>query len=69
MSKSQIFEFHKPLFFLLSNRNVSLNTGKLVGFPGGVVGKVGKEYVCQCRRSKICGLDPWVGKRPWSWKW
>ena len=29
----------------------------------------GTESACQCRRCKRCGLDPWVGKIPWSWKW
>ena len=25
----------------------------------------GKEPTCQCRRYKICGFAPWVGKIPW----
>ena len=29
----------------------------------------GKESSCQCRRSKRCGFDPWIGKIPWSRKW
>ena len=29
----------------------------------------GKESTCQCRNCKSCGLDPWVGKIPWSRKW
>ena len=28
-----------------------------------------KEPVCQCRRHKRCGFNPWVGKMPWSRKW
>ena len=28
-----------------------------------------KEPICQCRRCKICGLDPWVGKIPWRRAW
>ena len=24
-----------------------------------------KESVCQCRRHKRCGFNPWVGKIPW----
>ena len=28
-----------------------------------------KESTCQCRRLKICGLDPWVRKIPWRRKW
>ena len=31
-------------------------------FPGG---SDGKEFVCQCRRHKRHGFDPWVGKIPW----
>ena len=30
--------------------------------PGGVSGK---ESICQCRRLKKCGFDPWDGKIPW----
>ena len=36
------------------------------GFPGGASGK---EFACQYRRHKRRGLDPWVGKIPWSGKW
>ena len=32
-------------------------------------GLSGKESACQCRRSKRCRLDPWVGKISWSRKW
>ena len=35
------------------------------GFPGGTVVK----KVCQCRRCKRQGFDPWVSKIPWSKKW
>ena len=28
-----------------------------------------KASICQCRRHKRCGSNPWVGKRPWSRKW
>ena len=31
-------------------------------FPGGASGK---EPVCQCRRPKKQGFDPWVGKTLW----
>ena len=34
-------------------------------FPGGISGK---EPVCQCKRHKRHGFDPWVGKIPWSRK-
>ena len=36
------------------------------GFPGG---DSGKEPTCQCRRCKICGFNPWVGKIPWRRAW
>ena len=29
----------------------------------------GKESVCQCRRHKRFGFNPWVGKIPWRRKW
>ena len=29
----------------------------------------GKEFTFQCRRSKSCRFNPWVGKIPWSRKW
>ena len=28
----------------------------------------GKESTCQCRRSKRCEFDPWVGKMTWRRK-
>ena len=31
--------------------------------------KSGKESFCQCRGLKRRGLDPWVGKIPWSRNW
>jgi len=37
-----------------------------VGFPGGINDK---EFACQCRKCKRCGLNPWVEKMPWSRKW
>ena len=37
-----------------------------MGFPGVTSGK---ESTCQCRRCKRRGMDPWVGKIPWSKKW
>ena len=32
---------------------------------GQFLNKCGKESACQCRRHKISGFDPWVGKIPW----
>ena len=34
-----------------------------------MVGIRGMEPVCQCRRHKRRGLDPWVGKIPWKREW
>ena len=34
-------------------------------FPGGTSGK---ESVCQCRRPRRCGFDPWFRKIPWRRK-
>ena len=36
------------------------------GFPRW---RSGEESSCQCRGSKRCKFDPWVGKIPWSRKW
>ena len=36
------------------------------GLPGGTNGK---EPVCQYRRHKRCGFDPWVRKIPWRKAW
>jgi len=38
----------------------------VLGFPGGTSGK---EPICQCRRHKRCGFDPWGGKIPWRRAW
>ena len=39
----------------------------LQGFPGGANGS--KEPVCQRRRHRRLGFDPWVGKMPWRKAW
>ena len=36
------------------------------GFPGGASGK---EPICQCRKHKRLGFDPWVRKIPWRRAW
>ena len=36
------------------------------GFPGGASGK---EPICQCRKCKRCGFNPWVRKSPWRKAW
>ena len=37
-----------------------------MGFLGGANGK---EPICQSRRHKRHGFDPWVGKIPWGRPW
>ena len=37
-----------------------------LGLPDGASGK---EPVCQCRRCKRRGFNPWVGKIPWRRAW
>ena len=32
-----------------------------MGFPGGASGR---ESICQCRRHKRHGFNPWAGKNP-----
>ena len=52
-----------------SKTKKSLNCIKVLclgGFPGGTSGK---EPVCQCKRLKRCGFDPWFRKIPWRWAW
>ena len=36
-----------------------------ISFPGATIGK----SACQCKRPKLLGYDPWVGKIPWSKEW
>ena len=48
-----------PLFSYRDNENPR-------SFLGGTSGK---EPVCQCRRCKRCGFDPWLGKIPWRRAW
>ena len=43
-----------------------LSAARMEGFPGGASGK---EPMCQCRRHKIHGFYPWVGKIPWRRAW
>ena len=44
---------------------IVLGSKQSMGFPGGASDK---ESVCQCRRCKSCGFNPWVRKIPWSGK-
>ena len=40
-----------------------------VGFHFKLGGASGKEPICQCRRCKRCGFDPWVKKSHWRRVW
>ena len=77
----KLAEFHVTLFWILHKntesrtlmhseylQNVALWHCALtpLGFPSGTMVK--KKSTCQCRRLKRHGLDPWVGKIPWSRK-
>ena len=37
-----------------------------LGLPGGASGK---ELICQSRRYKRWGFEPWVGQIPWRKAW
>ena len=43
-----------------------LRSSRELGFPGVASGK---ETICQYRRHKRCGFNPWVGKIPWQRAW
>ena len=49
---------------MLNSIYLTLKTFK--GFPSGISGK---EHVCQSRRHKRLGFEPWVGKIPWRKAW
>ena len=54
----------KQLFFSIMVYHGILNIVPCAiqqGFPGGTSSK---EPVCQCRRLKRCGFDPWVQRSP-----
>ena len=52
--------------FAESDMTERLSLYRQKGFPGGTNGK---ESVCQFRRCKRHGFNPWIGKIPWSRKW
>ena len=57
---------------MLKSREITLPTKVLVVklFPGGISDCAsGKQPICQCRRRKRQGLDPWVEKICWRRKW
>ena len=52
-----------------ASRRVTGKRGKLghsKSFPGS---SDGKEPICQCRRHKRCGFNPWVRNIPWKREW
>ena len=53
------------IFWMLTYKNNSKNKW-MEGIPGAASGK---ELVCQCRRCKRWGFNPWVGKIPWRRAW
>ena len=55
--------YHTLLFSYCTNPNLALSNW---GLPRWLSGK---ESVCQCRRCRRCGLDPWVRTFPWRRKW
>ena len=65
-----VWDFKVILQFSLSNGSVfalwfpkSTDVHVSWGFPGGASGK---EPICQCRRYKRYGLDPWARKISWK---
>ena len=52
--------------FYFSNVYVLIHHPEPWGFPGGASGK---ELICQCRRHKRLGFNPWMGKIPWRRAW
>ena len=61
-----------PLFTLCQTSSAFLLEGPLslalrfISIPGGTGDK---EPICQCRRRRRCGFDPWVGRIPWRRAW
>ena len=53
------------IYILLYIKQIT-NKTLLWGFLGG---NSDKESVCQCKRHKRQGFDPWVQKIPWTRKW
>ena len=59
---SELSLLSAPMYNYITN-NICTHTW---GFRDGASDK---ELTFQCRRCRICGFDPWVGKIPWSKKW
>ena len=43
-----------------------INLKPALDFPGG---PRGKKLICQCRRHKKYGFNPWVRRMPWRRAW
>ena len=56
---------HAHIHYIHFNEN-SLRYTLTLAFPGDASGK---EPTCQCRKSKRCRFNPWVGKIPWRRAW
>ena len=63
MKRLDIYDYH--LDPCVQSRFEEIWTG-CWGFP---CGSSGKEPVCQCRRLKKRGFEPWVRKIPWRRAW
>ena len=64
---SSALEYH-PLYEIKSSQMAKfiVLTRDYLGFLGSTSGK---EPICQCRRCKKHGFNPWVGKIPWRRIW
>ena len=56
----------KLCIYLPQNKSLIHLSTSHKGFPGGASGK---EPAYQCRRFKMGGFNPWVGKIPWRSAW
>ena len=52
-----------------SKASYDLTYGQVILSKGFLCGTSGKETTCQCRKHKIHGFDPRVGKIPWRRAW
>ena len=50
-------------------RDWTMNKFYVILLENTAGGARGKEPICQCRRLKRRGFDPWVGKIPWRRAW
>ena len=57
--KAHLLEFLMKITFKYLKK-----INRYLGFPGSASGK---EPICQCKKYKRHGFDPWVRKIPWRW--